>query len=121
MKERIATAYEIQRERGIYNSHLNPEEISKYCQLENSLKKLFQNIIDTGLSPREINNILKVSLTIANMDGREQIQSRDLKEACNFSMNPKMRTIMNDFLGYEINELKVADMQKKHDLPEIGR
>ena len=121
MKERIATAYKIQRERGIYNSHLNPEQISEYCKLEDSCKDFYQKIIDTGLPSNQIHNLLKVSLTIANMDGREQIKSKDLKEAYDFSMNSKMRMIMNDVLGYNIDELKIPDMQKKRDLPEIGR
>ena len=34
MKAQIAKAYEIQRKRGVYNSHMTPEQIEQYCKLD---------------------------------------------------------------------------------------
>lgn len=103
MKKKIATAYKIQRKRGVYNAHLTPSDIENYCELKDEASKaFFQKIEKTNLSPRGLSNILKVSLTIANMDGREQILKKDLKQAFEISSDEKMRTILNLYgLGLE--------------------
>lgn len=106
MKERIATAYKIQRKRGIYNAHLSSVDIEKYCNLENKESQtLFERIEESGVSQRELNNLLKLSLTVANMDGREEILKKDLKQAFEVSLNDKMRTILNTYVGYDLKEL----------------
>ena len=106
MKERIATAYKIQRKRGIYNAHLSSVDIEKYCKLENKESQtLFERIEESGVSQRELNNLLKLSLTVANMDGREEILKKDLKQAFEVSLNDKMRTILNTYVGYDLKEL----------------
>lgn len=88
MKNHVTKAMEIQRERGVYNSRLNPQEIAELCKLN----KTCQNYLDKAtekhdISQRGISNILKVSLTIANMDGREKIRINDLKEATELCSN----------------------------------
>ena len=80
LKAQIATAYEIQRNRGVYNSHMTPEEIQKYCKLDKEGQEYLDKEEDK-LTPRGKSNLLKLSLTIANMDGREEIRINDLKEA----------------------------------------
>ena len=80
LKAQIATAYEIQRKRGVYNSHMTPEEIQKYCKLDKEGQAYLEKEEDK-LTPRGKSNLLKLSLTIANMDGREEIRINDLKEA----------------------------------------
>ena len=105
MKNKIATAYKIQRKRGVYNAYLTPFDIEKYCELKDEdSKAFFQKIKKTNLSTRGLNDILKVSLTIANMDGREQILEKDLKQAYEISSDKKMRTILN-LIGYDLKEL----------------
>lgn len=79
MREHVRKAYEIQRKRGVYNSHMTPEEIAEYCKLSEPCEKYVNGIED--LSPRSRANLLKLSLTIANMDGREEILMNDLLEA----------------------------------------
>ena len=82
MKSHVETAIKIQRERGVYNSKLNPLEIAELCKLNKTCQKYMDTITQKNdLSPRNVANILKVSLTIANMDGREKIRINDLKEA----------------------------------------
>ena len=68
-------------------------------------KTLVERIKESGASERELNNLLKLSLTVANMDGREQILGKDLKQAFEVSLNDKMRTILNTFVGYDLKEL----------------
>ena len=80
LKAQIATAYEIQRKRGVYNSHMTPEEIQKYCKLDKEGQEYLDKE-EENLTPRGKSNLLKLSLTIANMDGREEIRINDLKEA----------------------------------------
>ncbi|MCQ2584471.1 MAG: YifB family Mg chelatase-like AAA ATPase [Treponema sp.] len=80
MKAHIAQAFEIQRKREVYNSHLTPEEIQQYCKLDKD-SLTYLNRIEEKLSPRGKDNLLKLSLTIANLDGREEIRLNDIKEA----------------------------------------
>ncbi len=127
MKDQIAKAYEIQRKRGVYNSHMTPEQIQQYCKLNKSCQKYFDSVTEKGLSPRASANLLKVSLTIANMDGRESIRLNDLKEAnelCSpifekpkaFSYNPEEQE--NNTSESEVTEsvhLYSAKYQKQTD------
>ncbi len=80
MKAAISRAYEIQRKRGVYNSHMTPEQIQMYCKLDKESQAYLEKEEDK-LTPRGKSNLLKLSLTIANMDGREEIHLNDLKEA----------------------------------------
>ncbi len=79
MRDHVKKAYEIQRKRGVYNSHMTQEDIEKYCKLSKNCED-YVNSIEL-ISPRQKANLLKLSLTIANMDGREEILMNDLKEA----------------------------------------
>ena len=82
MKERIKKAFMIQRKRGIYNKNLKGSDIDKYCLLQDGKQLSYYLRIDK-LSKRDIDNLLKVSLTIANLEGRELIEKKDLDEAIN--------------------------------------
>ena len=80
MKAQIATAFEIQRKRGVYNSHMNPQQIEEYCKLDKEGQEYLDRESE-NLTVRGKNNLLKLSLTLANMDGREDIRLNDLREA----------------------------------------
>lgn len=82
MRSHVAAAIRIQRDRGTYNSHLTPQQIIMYCKISDEDKKLLDQYAErNGISQRNIANTLKVALTVANMDGRTQIRTNDLKEA----------------------------------------
>lgn len=82
MRGRIAAAIKIQRERGVYNSHLKPHQVAQYCKINDEDRKLLDQYANRfDISQRGIANTLKVALTIANMDGRVQIRTNDLREA----------------------------------------
>lgn len=86
-RQRIRTAYEIQRKRGIFNRDLKTEDISKYCKLDEKCADFLKNNVSKDeFSQRDVTNILKISITLANMEGREQIQLQDLNEAYNLSL-----------------------------------
>lgn len=83
-RKRVAEAYRIQRKRGIFNRDLSPADISKYCALDKESAEFFKKTVTTDeFSRRAAANILKVSLTLANMEGRENIMARDIAEAHN--------------------------------------
>lgn len=86
-RKRIAKAYEIQRKRGVFNRDLSPADISKYCALDKECAEFFKKTVTSDeFSQRSAANILKVSLTLANMDGRTAIKTRDIAEAYNLSL-----------------------------------
>lgn len=107
MREHVRKAYEIQRKRGVYNSHLTPEQIDEYCKLSEPCEKYVNGIED--LSPRSRANLLKLSLTIANMDGREEILMNDLLEARELSA--PMFEKPNQFKYQPENTNPVAEVQ----------
>lgn len=107
MREQVRKAYEIQRKRGVYNSHLTPEQIDEYCKLSEPCEKYVNGIED--LSPRARANLLKLSLTIANMDGREEILMNDLLEARELSA--PMFEKPNQFKYQPENTNPVAEVQ----------
>ena len=67
------------------NSVMDKEDLKKYCNLdldsEELLKKAFSYL---NLSARAHDKILKVARTIADMEGRENINSEDLGEAIQY-------------------------------------
>ena len=107
MREQVRKAYEIQRKRGVYNSHLTPEQIDEYCKLSEPCEKYVNGIED--LSPRSRANLLKLSLTIANVDGREEILMNDLLEARELSA--PMFEKPNQFKYQPENTNPVAEVQ----------
>lgn len=90
IKERVDKARNIQLERfkndGIYtNSAMNNNLIKKYCVIdklcEQMLEKAFKML---NLSARATNRILKVARTIADLDGKPNIESKHLAEAIQY-------------------------------------
>lgn len=67
------------------NSVMDKDDLKKYCTLdldsEELLKKAFSHL---NLSARAHDKILKVARTIADMEGRENINSEDLGEAIQY-------------------------------------
>lgn len=123
LKAQIATAYEIQRKRGIYNSHMTPEQIQQYCKLDKEGQAYLDKEEDK-LTPRGKSNLLKLSLTIANMDGREEIRINDLKEARELSApvfeKPKQFVYTPQDMGDKVGE-KITQMELKLDDVNISQ
>ncbi|MBN1291724.1 MAG: YifB family Mg chelatase-like AAA ATPase [Candidatus Latescibacteria bacterium] len=91
IRNRINTAREIQKNRykrfkSIHaNAHLEPRSIKQYCRIDDEGELILRRSIDTfGFSARAYHRILKVSRTIADLDGQESILARHVSEAVQY-------------------------------------
>ena len=90
IKERVDKARKIQVERykkyGIYsNAELTPKLTQIHCKLNEKSKKILQNAFERlGLSARAYERILKVARTIADLDGKEDIEAEHIAEAIQY-------------------------------------
>ncbi len=89
--ERVNRAREIQKLRyqdapGVHaNAHLKPQGIRRFCVLDEPGKKILQRAIDSfGFSARAYHRILKVALTIADLEAVEHIEARHISEAVQY-------------------------------------
>jgi len=68
-----------------YNTYMRNKDIEKYCVLSNEAEELLKTaILELGVSARAYDKILKISRTIADMDGSELIESHHLSEAVGY-------------------------------------
>lgn len=91
VRERVVKARMIQVERfsdvqGVHsNAQMNAKMIQKYCQLDDECSSLLKNAMERlGLSARARDRILKVSRTIADLDGSKDINAEHLSEAIQY-------------------------------------
>jgi len=67
------------------NADIGPKEIKKYCRIDTDGEKLLKAAMETmGLSARGYDRILKVSRTIADLDGGISIRPEHLAEAIQY-------------------------------------
>jgi magnesium chelatase family protein len=67
------------------NAHMESRHVRKYCELDEPSKTLLKTAIDKlGLSARAYDRILKVSRTIADLDGSEHIAGKHIGEAIQY-------------------------------------
>ena len=87
IRKRVIKAREIQLERykneGILtNSELNSKLIRKYCKIDDKTKLFLKNAINQfNLSARAYDRILKISRTIADLEGLEDIKTEHIAQA----------------------------------------
>jgi magnesium chelatase family protein len=90
IRDRVIQARRIQLERfkgeGIYsNSAMSSGQIRKFCALDTESESLLERAMQRqGLSARAHDRILKVSRTIADLDGCNNIGALHLSEAINY-------------------------------------
>lgn len=91
IRERVNAARQRQRARytgmkGVYcNAHLGSRAMKKFCRLTEDAQTTLENCLAMlGLSARAYDRIIKVSRTIADLAGREDISSDDVSEAINY-------------------------------------
>lgn len=86
LRKHIKTVFEIQRKNPAYNNNLSPWDLSEKAKLSDEAMNILDSwVIKHDVGTRRESNILKVSLTIANMDGREIISKDDVLEAISYS------------------------------------
>ena len=90
MREQVIRAREIQRvrfgqDRTQLNGRMTPRQIRKYCKLDAGAEALLKSAMEQmGLSARAHDKILRVSRTIADLEGAPQISEGHLSEAINY-------------------------------------
>jgi magnesium chelatase family protein len=91
VRERVLRARKIQFERfreekSLYaNAQMPPRLIRKYCAISPDGEKLLESAIQRlGLSARAHDRILKVSRTIADLEGSPAVESKHLSEAIQY-------------------------------------
>ncbi|MDD5496777.1 MAG: YifB family Mg chelatase-like AAA ATPase [Candidatus Omnitrophica bacterium] len=90
ISRRVDSARSIQKERYKedcvnFNAHLESREIEKYCPLDREGEELLKlAILELGISARAYDKILKVSRTIADLEGSSTIQAHHISEAISY-------------------------------------
>lgn len=90
IRERVIKAREIQNERFkgtdiSCNARITPQRIAEFCPITKDAENFLKNIFEkTGLSARAYSKILKISRTIADMEGYETIQKKHIAKASHF-------------------------------------
>src|SRR5437868_7338462 len=90
IRERVLRARRVQQQRfagePVYcNAQMSPRLIRKHCQLDAASQQLLERaIMKGGLSARADDRILKVSCTIAEIEGVEEIIEQHISEAVHY-------------------------------------
>ncbi|MBC7960968.1 MAG: ATP-binding protein, partial [Vallitaleaceae bacterium] len=90
IKTRVQCVQTLQKERlknspAFFNSNLTVQQIHKFCAVEKSGQELMKEAFaKLGLSARAYHRILKVSRTIADLDGAEIIKDKHIAEAIQY-------------------------------------
>ncbi|MCD6307400.1 MAG: YifB family Mg chelatase-like AAA ATPase [Candidatus Latescibacteria bacterium] len=91
IRARVNRAREIQKERfrrhrSIHaNAHIAPRTIKRWCKLDEDGERILRRAMDAfGFSARAYHRILKVSRTIADLDGAADIAARHVSEAVQY-------------------------------------
>jgi magnesium chelatase family protein len=88
--DRVAKARQLQLERyqtlGIFcNAQMEPKELRAFCKLGKEAKAYLEQAIEKlGLSARAYDRILKVSRTIADLEGRTRVSCNHVGEAIQY-------------------------------------
>lgn len=95
MYERISKAIEIQRKRfkGTdikYNSMMSVKDIKKFCKIPDDVLSMLEAAMDKmGYSARSVDKIIKVSRTIADIEGSENIKKEHVIESLHYRILDK--------------------------------
>jgi magnesium chelatase family protein len=90
IRERVVKAREVQSERyakeGIHrNAQLRTRSLKRHCELNADSRRLIENAMNKlGLSARAYARILKVARTIADIEGRDRIETPHVAEAIQY-------------------------------------
>ncbi|HEX8845828.1 MAG TPA: YifB family Mg chelatase-like AAA ATPase [Pyrinomonadaceae bacterium] len=90
IRERVISARERQRERlraeGIFsNAQMSPRLIRRYCRIDMESERMLESAMARlGLSARAYDRILKVSRTIADLEGEDEIRTSHVAEAVGY-------------------------------------
>lgn len=87
---RVLRAVELQQERCgkdpfVFNGQLSQKQMVKHCKIDEYTRQILARAVyKLGLSARAYDRVLRISRTIADLNGHEDIHSQDLLEAINY-------------------------------------
>ena len=91
VEARVAEARDLQRQRGAatnvntWNAAMRPAQVRETCGLESSAQQLLDRAFEKlGLSARAVHRVLKVSRTLADLSGSDQIRTPHVAEAIQY-------------------------------------
>jgi len=93
IRQRVEAAHQIQHQRFaplnkphvLVNGDMGPAEVQQFCQLDDAGKNLMRAAMQQmNLSARAYHRVLKLSRTIADLAGKEQIEVTHLAEALQY-------------------------------------
>jgi len=91
IRERVISARETQSKRFensetiFCNAQMSSKQIREFCEIDTAGQTLLKKAMEKlGLSARAYDRILKVSRTIADLEGKENIQAYHLAEAIQY-------------------------------------
>jgi len=90
MREQVVTARHIQKERfgpstNTLNGRMGPRQVRQCCPLDTAGEQMLkQAMTELGLSARAHDKVLRLSRTIADLDGAKQIDAKHLAEAIQY-------------------------------------
>lgn len=87
MHEAVIKAFKMQKHRAQVrlNGKLAEDEIEKYCVLSDDAQKILESAISKfALSHRSIASVKKIGRTIADLNGNEKIEKKDILEALSY-------------------------------------
>ena len=91
IRQRVTKAREIQVKRFSefnnihYNAQMGPKQIREYCRLDEESKSLLKTAMERlNLSARAYDRILKVSRTIADLEGNTEVTGAHISEAIQY-------------------------------------
>jgi magnesium chelatase family protein len=92
IRETVENARRAQKQRfgdssTVYNAQMSSRQLRQFCTLDSVSRTLLRDCCnELGLSARAHDKILRVSRTIADMEGSDEITSVHLQEAINYRM-----------------------------------
>lgn len=102
--ERVERAIEMQKRRFgeiKYNSRMSSKELKKYAKVSDDVDDILGDIMDRmGYSARSLDKIIKISRTIADLDGSDKILKKHVIEAVHYRILDK-RLVIDGSFGYE--------------------
>jgi magnesium chelatase family protein len=90
MREEVVRAREVQKKRfggdnGFTNARMSHKQVRKFCELDSASEMMLkQAMTEFGLSARAHDKICKVSRTIADLSGQEDIRPEHIAEAISY-------------------------------------
>jgi magnesium chelatase family protein len=91
IRARVSRVRQIQAERfkgrdtACVNSRMTPVDLDRHCQLTAETNRLLENAASKlAMSARSCHRVLKISRTIADLDGKTAIETRHVAEAIQY-------------------------------------